>query len=1134
MAFAAATVTVTLPMTLASPLWLGALGALDASLAHAASPKAAAASPAQPAGAAPHQAGAGAGAGAAAIRPAAERSVSSTAPAASSGPAARNHDGALGAGATPAIRGPKIPEALRKQLQARLDARVEADVVQEKGLRGEAIDLLTKFVGETPREAREMPEALVRLGELQWENARDGFVDSFQAWEKRPVDQRGPAPELEYKVPRDLFARVLRDYPWFDQYDLALYVDGFLAYEQGKEDEARDRFERILKDYPQSRFVPDAHMAKAEAIFNGKFDYAGALSEYEKVLTFKEHIDPALYGLALFKSAWCYWRLGNNDEAARRFIGVFEATDDKAGESPGGKGMNAATRRQLDELQGEALRYIVEVFTEDEKNTAQDLYNFLTKIGGERFSGKIVRALAEQYYDQAHYERGVEAYELLLKLEPTSRDAGKWVLQIAAGYTAIDDYGRVKATFERAIAQYTVGGPWSHTQGDTANVAATTAAIEKTLREDALALHARAQRDKASRAEFEGAAGLYDVYLTKFASEPKAYLVHFDLAEIDFFRLNKNLDAATHYMAAAETIPATETAGPLATMRHDALYNALVALSREMDGAAASRPKDAAKTGAAAGAANDSFAKAADKYTEALDLYAQFYPKDPELPAMFYRQGRYYFDTGNYDAAVKILGMLLEKFPNAEQSRDAGETLLESFNRAKNYENIETWARRLKALPSFSARAQQEKLDALIVVAVFKHGEQAAAAGDHAGAASAYLRAAREFPKDSRAAQACVNAEQEAKLAGDAKTLQEAATLAMGPEYRERPESPSGAWIATTTLQAMGLFGEAADIAEQMAALGDRPNYARFDHEKDAAYNAVVLREATGAHDRAVADGNKFLATYGSSAEADEVVFQMGRAHQNAGHAKDAAELYKRYLSRAKNLDHRAQGLVLLAQAQIKSGDDRGAEASLAEAVSLGKRGGRDLGADGKYAAAHARYMQGEAILARFEKIQIQGDVKQLKARLKQKTELLKDAAKVLLDCVSMSVAEWTTAALYQIGHMYEAFAKSLRDSPPPSEVKTEDQKADYQSQIEEFAVPMEERSLDAYENGWKEATKLGIYNQWTAKMRDALGRLNSELYPPFKETGFEVRSQAPLPMPALIDAPHRADPAPAPAAERK
>ncbi len=1062
--------------------------------------------------------------GAGAISPAAERVIATDAAAGQPRAAGRSKEGGAG---EPAIRGPKLPEALRKQLQARLDLRVDSDVAQAKKLRAEAIDLLTKFVAETPREAREMPEALVRLGELNWENERELLVVRFEAWDKKPVDQRGPAPELDYRVARDLFGRVLRDYPWFDQYDMALYVDGFLAFEQGKEEEASARFERILKEYPQSRFVPDAHMAKAETIFNGRYDYAGALVEYEQVLSYKQVIDPALYGLALFKSAWCYWRLGNNDEAAKRFVGVFEATDTDASRS-GGKTVSAAQRKQLDELQGEALKYIVEVFTEDEKNTAQDLYNFLTKIGGERFSGKIVRALAEQFYDQAHYERGVEAYELLLKLEPTSPDAGRWVLAIAQGYQWIEDWPHLKSTFDRALTEYGPGGPWSRTQADAANVASTGAAIEAALLDAATGLHARAQRDRTSRAEFEGAVALYDVYLSKFASEPKAYQAHFYTAEIDFFRLDRNLDAAGHYMAAAKGIPAKEATGPLATMRHDALYNALVALAREMD----------KSQKAAGGKPGETFGKAADEYAEALDLYAQYYPSDPELPAMFDRQGRYYFDSGNYDSAVKIWGMLLEKFPNDPHAREVGESILESFNRAKNYENIETWARRLKALPSFAGAKQQEKLDGLIVVAVFKQGEQKANANDHPGAAAAYLRAAKEFPKDARAAQACVNAEQEAKLAGDAKTLQEAAELAMGPQYRDKPESPSGAWIAASTLQAMGLFGEAADLAEKMAALGDRdhPNYVKFEHEKDAAYNAVILREATGDNERAVADGNRFLGAYASAPEADEIYFQMGRAHQNAGHPKEAAELYRRYLAHAKNLDHRAQGLVLLAQSQIKIGDDRGAAASLDEAVTLGKRNARTLGAEGKYAAAHARYMQGERIVAKFDQIEIQGDVKQLKSRLKQKTDLLKDAAKAFLDCVSMGVAEWTTAALYQIGHVYESFAKALRDSPPPPEVKTDDQKSDYQAQIEEFAVPMEERSLDAYENGWKKALDLGIYNQWTAKMRDALGRLNSELYPPFKETGFEVRSQAPLPLPALIEAPNRpvATTAPAPAGAQR
>ena len=169
-----------------------------------------------------------------------------------------------------------------------------------------------------------MPEAMMRLGELRWEVEREGFLERFKAWEARPVDQRGPAPEPDLKPSRDLFGRVLSDYPWFAEYDLALYADGFLATQQGKQDEALARFERILSEFPSSRFTPDAHMIKAETLLSEKFDYPGALAEYEEVLKFPQ---TDLYGLALFKSAWCLWRLGNTDEAAKRFVSVFALSE---------------------------------------------------------------------------------------------------------------------------------------------------------------------------------------------------------------------------------------------------------------------------------------------------------------------------------------------------------------------------------------------------------------------------------------------------------------------------------------------------------------------------------------------------------------------------------------------------------------------------------------------------------------------------------------------------------------------------------------------------------------------------------------------------------------------------------------
>jgi len=384
------------------------------------------------------------------------------------------------------------------------------------------------------------------------------------------------------------------------------------------------------------------------------------------------------------------------------------------------------------------------------------------------------------------------------------------------------------------------------------------------------------------------------------------------------------------------------------------------------------------------------------------------------------------------------------------------------------------------------------------------------------------LRAAKEFPRDTRAAQACVNAELAAQKAGDRATLVEAARLVTGKDYRDRTESPQGAWIAASTLQAMGLFAESAEFHEAIAQLSDKehPHFLKFEHAKDAAFNAVILRTTVGEHDRAIANGNRFLALYGSSAEADEVTFYMGRAHEGAGRGGQAIELYRRFIFRAKNLDHKAQAYVQLALLQIKAGDGRGADESLKAAVAMGKRK-RDLGPDGRYASARARYMEGERVLARFDEIQIQGDVKQLSARLKQKAALLKQASAIFLDAVGMGVAEWTTASLFQIGRTYESFARALRDAPPPSSLSDQDKEA-YQQQIDEFVVPIEERALDAYENGWKKAVELGIYNQWTAKMRESLGRLNGELYPPLKETGFDIRSQGTNALPPLIDAPKR------------
>jgi cellulose synthase operon protein C len=995
----------------------------------------------------------------------------------------------------------QIPEALRATLARKIDQRIARNLVAEKKLRVEAMGLLSKFIDESPEGSGEMPEALLRMGELEWEDARDTFLANFQKWEALPPEQRTEKdpPTPSYSKPRARFLRVLKNYKSFRQYDLALYVDGFLANEEGKFEESLGRFNKIIEWFPDSRFIPDAHMVRAEYEFTKEApNYETAFNEYEQVLKYK---DSELYDLALFKSAWTLWRLGKPEEAAKRFLIVFQSTADT------GTKVSSKRRDELDELQNEALKNLVAVFVEDENNRAEDMYKFLTKAGGDKFAGKIVRALADAFYDQAQYERGIEAYRLLLKLEPTSPDAYRFQLQIAQGHSTLEQWAALEEDYKLSVRDYVApevvnGKPkveasaWVRVQSAD-NLALADKATEKQLREDAVGLHAKAQSDKISKAEFQGAANLYKVYLSRFGERGEAYEINYNLAEIYFYRLENATGAAEAYLAAVRL-------NPKGKYSRTALYNALAALE-----VARAAEFDAAK---AAGKKQEE--SPTDKQlTEAMELYIVDYPDDKQIPELLFRQGKLYYDYQVYDPAVRQWGLLLEKYPTSKYTVGAGELILDSFNKSKDYSNIETWARRLKTAPAFQAPEQQARLNALIVGAVFKQGEQLAEQGEHAKSAAAYLRAASEFPKEPRAAQAAVNAEVEAKKAGDLETLSAAASRLI-TDHPQREEAAQGVWIAATTFQEVGLFSKAADYDATIA-----DNWPKSEHHKDAAYNAVLLRTTVGEHDKAIDSGNKFRKYYPRDDNADEVVFLMGKAHEKAGKKKEAEALYDQYSKNARSVNGQIEALVRLAT--VKSDDERGAAAALDRAIHIYTQNKNRLSDSGKYYAAKARYMQGEAVLARYEAVKIEGDVKQLKARLKQKSELLKKAAETFLSTAEMGVAEWTTASLYQIGFTYESFSKALLGSPPPDKLSDQEKEL-YKESIDEFVVPIEERSLEAYESGWQKAIELGIFNSWTAKMREALGRLNAELYPPLKETGFKLRSRGSTAMPALIDGTRR------------
>lgn len=1007
----------------------------------------------------------------------------------------------------------------RVDLRARAEGQQLDRMLKErekllKARRQQAISQLEAFIAREPEASDYMADALLRLAELRWERARIDYLAEYEKWQRTPAAKRDKEPPLpSIDVPLELYDRILTRHPDFDRYDLVLYMKAYALVEAGRTREALFAYRRIIDEFPDSRFQPDAHMAFAEWHFSGSFDYAAALDEFEQVI---KHSESELSDLALFKSAWCLWKLGRTKQAATRFRAVLDL---------GGKQqtLSAERQRRVLELQDEALEYLIQVFTEDESNTAADLHGFLREIGGEKYAIKVLGRLSRAFFDQARYERAVQAYSMLLQSEPDAPEAPEYQSQIAAAYAAHDDAGSAVQALTLLARNYKPQSQWAQHQADPEAVRRAAFMAERAVRVQAMRYHERGQKEKQP-ADLGHAAELYRVHLSEFSDSVFGYEVAFYLGEILFHHLNQPKEAADAYLRAARLRPKGE-------LTRDALYNAIIALEKvrgselasckgggagkadagraDAGKADASKPEPGQAEPAAAAVAEAQCVETdTDRnFSEAIALYIEHYPDDPEVPGILFRQGRMYFDRGIYDPAVRQFGQLLDSYPKSDYAASAGELVLESFNRARDYRNIEVWARKLKKAPAFKGADAQAKLDALILQSTFKVGEELSARKQYAEAAEAYLKAAHEFPRDERAPKALFNAGQQFQLAAKLEPAASAYNELVA-QYPGSKEGALAAWTAAQMFESIVQFKDAARYYEMYAEL-----FPKGEKRADALYNAVVLEVSAGEPEQAARNGKRFEQLFPTHESVEEVSFMVGRAQEAAKHWDAAAAIYRECAKRTKSADRRVEANARLAQVLLQRGDVRGAERALKDATEPVKKGAQQ---PGRYFAAQARFMQGDLVLSEFEKIRIAGESATLGKRLQQKSELLRKAAAIYAQVVEYKVAEWVTAALFKIGQSYELFADSLRNAPVPKGLNAEQEQA-YRDQLAMFIVPIEERALEAYEGGYRKALELRVFNAWTQQLREGLTRLNQVEYPPLREIGADIAVGAPLSQPQML-----------------
>ena len=481
----------------------------------------------------------------------------------------------------PVPEAPKLPKILRKRL-----LKVEKKVDEK---RVEAIGLLREFLDSDPT-GDGRAEGLFKLAELLWEDTRHRYLASMESYDralekcrqdKEHCKKPKKEPTLSFAESEKLYRTILADHPGFRRTDLVLYLVGFASQEDGRREEALEFFAKVVQSYPTSPLYGESWLMIGEHFFSGG-KWSEAREAYSQVLS---RPDSESYDLALFKTAWCDWKLGDTVQAAKRFKLVLDlaAEADRSG--------TERERKRRSQLRDEALDYLVLVFTEDPNIKAADVFEFLSSIGGERYSKSVIVRLAEVFFTQGDYDRSVEAYRFLIEDNPSSVKAASYQRQIVDAYLEGLDRKKAMAEIKILVEDYKPGSPWAKENAQhKETVKRAYESSEVLVRTMAKGFHAEAQALERSQGQVDPqvygqAADTYGFYLESFADHPRAAEVRFLHAEILFFKLKKLEEAGDEYLAVGKT-------SPVGKWHKDALLKAMAAF-RKARPASIDRPSSA-------------------------------------------------------------------------------------------------------------------------------------------------------------------------------------------------------------------------------------------------------------------------------------------------------------------------------------------------------------------------------------------------------------------------------------------------------------------------------------------------------------------------------------------------------------
>jgi TolA-binding protein len=961
-------------------------------------------------------------------------------------------------------------------------------------------------------------EIYFRLGEAYWQenhyqylSQRKVWMDAIEKFDEGVVKERPTEPSEDYTVALEYYRKVLREFPDYPRIDEVLYYLGRGALEAGRSNkdvqlqrEGVKHFTNLVQNYPDSRLIPQALLHLGEYYFDTHSLYYAKVN-YEKIIT--NYPAAPMFNYALYKLGWVYYNLTEFRKAIETFQAVIET-------------IKAEGQAGKVEFREQALNDLVLSFVEvdDGWREAREYY---TKEIGEEGAYTKLHVMGELYVAQGQDDYALQLYYHFIEKWPNTTRIPDYYQTIMDIANKRADWVVIEKVIREIMAYFKSETPWRIANKDNAEVTdAALKMVEELMFYIANRFHVEGDKldKKGTKSESEPmymkAAEYYAEYLKWFPDSPRIYEINFWYAEILYFNLGNYELAAQQYGSVIEKdkkgkFVEDAALGVIYCMEELMVKEGLrqrakkgevqvkkVSADDMRDEATEIKRTDLHKL-------EEQFIAAADKYTELL-LEAR---KDPEflkkypdrgemIPNIMYIAAETFYKHGMFGEAVLRFENIFKYDSKHRFAAIAATMIMDCYYRARNWDQVEEWARKLIREKNFLFKNKNE-LEMIIATSILLKAKDFETEGKTSASIVELNRLQKEF-RNNKEIMAGVTYTL-AYLYARAKDLPRAIEKyeELIRKYPKSPKAAEAQFVIAEIYEAQTQFRKAGEAFMAMKAFKDQEQTAR------AIINASTIFQSLGDLDATIDSLQAFLKLFPKHEAAPRAFIKIADLRKEKG---DLSGAYKQYTAFTSDKRYKSETRMVL-EANVKAGvvlyeqeRDRNRAKAMRHfevAANLFKRMDDKGKAKAREFAAEAAFYIAQYGYLDFSNFPIDTrNFFRMVGSLEKKAKIHQDVEALYHTCIATKSRFWATAAYYQVGVIYHEFAETLFALPLP-EGLTEDEADMYKAELEDrFAAPLEEKARANFKQAILMAHKLGIYSEWSKKSARMAAKLTPQDFP--------------------------------------